>query len=166
MSRVLVAPTQSAPATRSALRTLAVVGQFGLDLDRLNPRYGNRDIDGNPATLETTCNYLVRDFCAAMRVPLQGARANDMVAWLASQEASLLGWAVVSEHAARGCAAEGFAVLAGWFNRNGGPGHVAVVVPSLEEDGTYVAQSGALCFSHGLIQAGFGSLAVTYFAHA
>ena len=165
IGRVLVAPVQSAPATRSGLRTLAVIGQFGLDLDRMNPRYGKRDIDGKPETLETCCNYFVRDFCAAMHVPLQGARANDMTSWLTSPEAQGLGWAPVSEHAARGCADEGFAVLAAWFNRNGGPGHVAAVVPALGEDGTYVAQAGAICFSHGLIQSGFGSLAVSYFAH-
>lgn len=166
MSRVLIAPLQSSPATRSGPRTLAVVGQFGLDLDRANPRYGKRDLDGVKETLETTCNYFLRDGCAAMRVPLQGARANDMVSWLSSPEAKQLGWATVTEHAARGCADAGFAVIAGWFNRNGGPGHVGFVVPALEPgDVTFIAQAGAVCFSHGPLASGFGDRDVTFFAH-
>lgn len=164
ISKVLVAPVRSTPADRSALRTLAVVGQFGLDLDVLNPRFGKRDIDGLPGD-ETTCNIFLRDYCAAMGVPLEGARANDMVAWLASPAAREKSWATISEHAALGCAAEGFPVIVGWHSRGQGPGHVALVVPSLDEPGTWIAQAGGRCFSRGLLASGFGSRSVTFFAH-
>ncbi len=39
---------------RSAQRLIAVVGQYGLDLDLANPRFGKRDLDGVPETKETT----------------------------------------------------------------------------------------------------------------
>jgi hypothetical protein len=75
------------------------------------------------------------------------------------------GWAMVSEHAAHGCAEEGMLAVVGYFNRNGGPGHVAVVVPSLDEPGTWVAQAGGRCFSRGLLASGFGSLPVSFWVH-
>ena len=53
-------------SNRSAQRLLAVVGQFGLDLDAENPRYGRRDRDGDASTLETACNAFVRDAVAAL----------------------------------------------------------------------------------------------------
>lgn len=158
-------PLKSDASNRSAQRLLALVGQFGLDLDTAHPRYGKRDLDGNPATLETTCNIFLRDLCVAMGAPVQGARANDMVTWLSSFEARQRGWAAVSEHAAHGCAEEGMLVVAGWHSRGQGPGHVAIVVPSLEEPGTWIAQAGSRCFSRGLLAQGFGQRAVDFYAH-
>lgn len=158
-------PLTSDASNRSAQRLLAVVGQFALDADLANPRYGKRDRDGDPSTLETACNAFVRDFAAAMGMKLDGARANDQVAWLASPDARARGWASVSEHAAHGCAEEGMVAVVGWHSRGAGPGHVAVVVPSLDEPGTWIAQAGARCFSRGLLASGFGSRAVTFFVH-
>lgn len=152
-------------SNRDAARLCAVVGQFCLDLDTGNPRYGRRDLDGNPATLETTCNIFVRDFAAAMGCPVEGLRANDQVTWLSSDAARQRGWAEVSLHAAQGCAEEGFLVIVGWHSRGQGPGHVAVLLPSLGEDGAFIAQAGARCFSRGSLASGFGSRAVSYFAH-
>lgn len=157
-------PLKSDASNRSAQRLLALVGQFGLDLDVWHPRYGKRDITGDTKD-ETFCNILVRDVCAAMGAPVQGARANDQVAWLSSFEARQRGWAAISEHAAHGCAEEGMLVVAGWHSRGQGPGHVAIVVPSLEEPGTWIAQAGAKCFSRGLLAQGFGQRAVDFFAH-
>jgi len=158
-------PLKSDASNRSAQRLIAIVAQLGLDLDTANPRYGRRDIDGNPATLETTCNIAARDFAHAMGTPIVGARANDQVAWLASIDARQRGWATISEHAAHGCAEEGMPVLVGWHSRGAGPGHIAIVMPGLEEPGTWIAQAGARCFSRGLLAAGFGDRAVSFFAH-
>ena len=163
---VPVSPPLRGDATnRSAQRLLAIVGQFALDADTANPRYGKRDRDGIPETQETACNALVRDAVAALGLELQGARANDQVAWLASDAARQRDWATVSEHAAHGCAEEGFPVVVGWHSRGQGPGHVALVVPSLDEPGTFIAQAGGRCFSRGLLASGFGTRAVTFFAH-
>lgn len=151
-------------SNRDAQRLLAIVGQFALDLDDKHPRYGRRDITGDEHP-ETFCNVFLRDFAAAMGAPIHGALANHQVMWLASDEARKRGWATVSEHAAHGCAEEGMVVVVGWYNRNGGPGHVAVVVPSLGEPGTWIAQAGKHCFSRGLLRAGFGDLPVTFFVH-
>jgi len=158
-------PLRGDASNRSAERTLAIVGQFALDADLANPRYGKRDRDGDPKTLETTCNGFVRDSCAAQGVVVQGARANDQVEWLQSDVARAQGWATVSAHAAQSCADEGLVVVVGWHSRGAGPGHVARVVPSLGEPGTWIAQAGNRCFSRGTLEAGFGSRVVTFFAH-
>lgn len=158
-------PLRGDATNRSAQRLLAIVGQFALDADTENPRYGKRDRDGIPETLETTCNGFVRDAVDALGLELQGARANDQAAWLASDAARQRGWATVSEHAAYGCAEEGFPVVVGWHSRGQGPGHVALVVPSLDEPGTFIAQAGGRCFSRGLLAQGFGTRAVTFWAH-
>ena len=158
-------PLRSDATNRSAARLSQLVGQFGLELDLWHPRYGKRDRDGIPETLETACNALVRDVAAAMGCPVQGARANDQVAWLASIEARQRGWATVSEHAAHGCCEEGMLAVVGWHSRGQGPGHVAVMVPSLDEPGIWIAQAGGRCFSRGLLASGFGDRAVSFFVH-
>lgn len=155
---------RSDASNRSASRLLAVLAQFGLDLDAWHPRYGRRDLTGDGRD-ETFCNVFVRDFAAAMGTPVVGSLANDQVAWLASIDARQRGWATISEHAAHGCAEEGMPVLVGWHSRGAGPGHVAVVVPSLDEPGTWIAQAGRRCFSRGLLASGFGDRAVSFFAH-
>jgi hypothetical protein len=152
-------------SNRSAQRLLAVVGQFGLDLDVDNPRYGRRDRDGDASTLETACNAFVRDAVAALGLRVEGARANDQVAWLASPEARQRGWATVTEHAAHGVAEEGMVAVVGWHSRGQGPGHVALVVPSLDEPGLWIAQAGGRCFSRGTLASGFGDRAVSFFVH-
>lgn len=158
-------PVRGDATNRSAQRLLAIVGQFALDADVANPRYGKRDRDGVPETLETACNALVRDCVRAMGLEVGGARANDQVEWLSSDAARQRGWGEVSEHAATGCAEEGLPVIVGWHSRGAGPGHVAMVVPSLGESGVWIAQAGARCFSRGLLASGFGGRAVTFWTH-
>ena len=164
IGRPVAPPLRGDATSRSAQRLLAIVGQFALDLDKVHPRYGLRDITGDGIP-ESYCNILVRDAVDALGLELQGARANDQVAWLASDAARQRDWATVSEHAAHGCAEEGFPVVVGWHSRGQGPGHVALVVPSLDEPGTFIAQAGGRCFSRGLLAQGFGSRSVTFFAH-
>lgn len=151
-------------SNRDAARLVAVVAQLCLDMDKAHPRYGLRDVTGDGIP-ESWCNVALRDFCAAMGAPVEGARANDQVTWLASEAARARGWAEVSPHAAQGCAEEGFPVVVGWHSRGAWPGHVAVLLPSLGEDGAWIAQAGARCFSRGPLASGFGSRAVSYFAH-
>ena len=159
--RPVVAPYQSDASRRDALRLVLVVAQFHVELA---PRYQRRDVTGDGAP-ETFCNFFVRDVSEAMGAPVPQVRANEQVQWLGSDAARARGWAAISEHAAQGCAAEGLFVVAGWYNRNGGSGHVAVVMPSLDEDGTFIAQAGLSNFTHGRLAQGFGPREVSFFAH-
>ena len=69
-----------------------------------------------------------------------------------------------ASHIAQRMADEGQLVLVGWVNP-AGPGHLAVVVPSLDEDGVFIAQAGRVNFTRGTVAQGFGGRVVTYFAH-
>lgn len=157
------APLKSNASNRDPDLLDAVVEQFRLGDC---PRYQRRDITGDGVP-ETFCNAALRDMLSALGCPVPwGMRANELVQWFASPAGRERGWATVSEHAAHGLANEGLVVVAGWFNRNGGPGHVALVVPSRSEPGLYIAQAGKTNFSRGPVTKGFGTLPVTYFAHA
>ena len=150
-------------SNRDAVRLVLVVAQFGLDLEG-HPRYGRRDITGDDKD-ETFCNIFLRDYCAAMGTPVEGLLANNQIDWLGSPAAKTRGWAEVSQHAAQGCADEGFPVVVGWHSGGSGPGHVAVMMPSLGERLPHIAQAGRTCFSWRPLTAGFGARPVRYFAH-
>ena len=161
-TRSVIAPFQSDRHTRSSELLEAVVAQFRVEV---HPRYARRDItgDGNP---ETFCNAFARDVCDALHAPLPwGLRANQLVEWLSGPTGRQMEWSGLSEHQARAFADEGCPTVATWFNRNGGPGHIALVVPSRGESGVWIAQAGRTNFARGLLSRGFGSLPVTYFAH-
>ena len=138
-------------------------------------RYARRDVtgDGQP---ETFCNLFAQDVAEAMSVLLpRNTRANQIIAWLEEQaaEPSITGWEHVDEHTAQAMADQGQLVLVGWVNPTGGPGHIAVVVPSLaghqfgtpESDDVFIAQAGTTNFTRGLLESGFGSRAVSFFGH-
>lgn len=136
-------------------------------------RYTKRDIDGIPGD-ETTCNLLVQDVCEAMSVLVpRGIRANTLIAWLGEQaeRRAETGWEVVDEHVAQAMADTGQLVVAGWVNETGGPGHVAIVIPSLEDAGeprsgdVWIAQAGRVNFTRGTLQQGFGGRGVTFYGH-
>lgn len=157
------APLTSTRLNRSAARLAFVVAQF---LVEVAPRYQRRDVtgDGSP---ETFCNFFVREVLRALGVQVpEGLRANALHAWLA-QQASLgvtPGWERVPQHVAQRAADEGMVVVAAWPNPSG-PGHMAVLVPSLGEAGVWVAQAGLTNFTRGLLQHGFGSVQPDFFVH-
>lgn len=160
LTRGVVVPFGSTPATRAAALLLAVVAQLFVELAE---RYRKRDIDGN-GTLETCCNFFAQDASAALGVPLPRLRANSIILWLMA-DGLKQGWEQVPEHVAQAMAEQGQVVFACWYNRNGASGHIALVVPSLGEPGTWIAQAGARNFSRGLLESGFGTAPVTFFAH-
>lgn len=161
-NRPAAAPIQSDRHTRSAELLELVVAQFRVEM---HPRYARRDVtgDGSP---ETFCNAFARDVMMALHAQLPwGLRANQLMQWLAGDSGREHEWNQVTEHQAQAFAAEGFPVVGCWFNRNGGPGHIAIVVPSRGEPGTWIAQAGRTNFARGQISRGFGTLPVTFFAH-
>lgn len=157
----VVSPITNGDLRRSPAALLGVVSALFVDTA---PRYKRRDVSGDGVP-DTFCNVLVRDFCDAMGVRLpRPMRANDLISWL--NEQTFFGtWRVVDEADACAAAELGKVVIAGWFNRNGGSGHLAVVLPSLGEDGTFIAQAGVTNFSRGKLASGFGSKPVTFFVH-
>lgn len=166
---------------RDGQRLLSIVsehlfrGSFGHVVDgRPVGRYTRRDVTGDGVD-ETWCNVLVQDVCEAMSVNIpRRMRANELVKWLASPSAAAFDWEVLDasvdeafdvDHVAQRMADEGQLVVAGWVNPTGGPGHVAIVIPSLDESGVWIAQAGSTNFTRGTLQAGFGGRAVHFFAH-
>lgn len=151
----------STPVNRSPERLMAIVAEH---LCRGRYRYEPRDVtgDGRP---ETFCNVLVQDVTEAMGCPVpRHTRANELLEWLSSSGRSL-GWTEVSESVARIQADRGSVALAAWRNPDG-PGHLAIVVPSLGERGdTFIAQAGATNFTRRPLAAGFGRHQPRFFAH-
>lgn len=157
-----LAPVVNKPGERSAAELRAVVEQFKTESSE---RYRKRDVDGRPGD-ETFCNFFVRDVLLALSVSLKWPlRANEFHAYLQHGGA---GWAEVPEWVAQVLANSGFPVLAVWTNPMGPHGHVALLVPSrneLDKDTTFIAQAGAINFSYGRLEQGFGKRPVVFFAH-
>ena len=77
------------------------------------------------------------------------------------------GWTECSEQEAKDAAQRGEPTIVGWFNLEGGPGHIAMVMPPpMDAVGVFVAQAGKTCFTFGPLSAGFGKRAVRYWTHA
>lgn len=146
---------------RSPARLMAIVAEHHL---RGFARYQPRDVtgDGKP---ETWCNLFAQDVSEAMGAPLpRRTTANGLYAWLQSDDARVKGWEETTQHIAQRMADEGQLSLAVWLNVLG-PGHIAVLVPSLGELGCWIAQAGATRFSRAQLRAGFGDLPVQFFSH-
>lgn len=145
---------------RSALRLLAIVAEHHL---RGFARYTPRDVDGDGHP-DTWCNLFAQDVAEACGVLLpRHTRANQLMLWL-MQESHEHGWEQAGAHVAQRMADEGQLAVGVWFNRQG-PGHIAVLVPSLGEAGTWIAQAGATRFTRAPVESGFGARPVTYFVH-
>lgn len=153
----------STPQDRSAARLILIVAEERVES---NPLYVRRDVTGDGVP-ETWCNLFVHVVAQRMGCPLPpGLRANQQVAWLSGPDGRAAGWEQVPEHVAQRMADEGQLVVAGWFNRNGGSGHIGVVMPGLGDAGTHLAQAGRSNFTRGSLAQGFGDLQPTFFAHA
>lgn len=144
---------------------MAIVAEH---LHRGHARYSPRDVtgDGHP---ETWCNLLAQDVCEAMGVELpRNMRANDLHAWLGKQSFrsdQQVGWERSDAHTGMAMADQGCMALASWANPTGGPGHIAIFVPSLGEPGVWCAQAGRINFTRELLQRGFGAVAPDVFCH-
>lgn len=166
ISREITAPVQGHIGSRTAGDLRAVVEQFDVATAE---RYRKRDIDGQPGD-ETFCNIYVREVLVALGVPTPRMRANDLYSYLLAGSAGAgggVGWAQVSPWVARALANAGYPVVAAWQNPQG-PGHVAMLVPSRSEldfDTTFIAQAGAINFSYGRLEQGFGQRPVAFFCH-
>lgn len=158
----LKAPLTSSVLNRSGVRLYAVVAQFLLEVAE---RFRRRDTDGKPGD-ETFCNFAAVAITTAMGVPIPQVRANAIAVWLEGQTLDPhSGWERVDEHTAQRMADEGQVAVAVWVNSTGGPGHIAVLVPSLDEGGTWIAQAGGVNFTRGLLVRGFGDKEPEFFSH-
>lgn len=155
-------PLTSTQQNRSPTRLAFVVAQFLLETAE---RFRKRDIDGKPGD-ETFCNFAAVAITSAMGAPLPQMRANAIALWLEGQSVDEVSqWEEVNEHTAQAMADEGQVAVAVWVNPSGGPGHIAVLVPSLDEPGTWIAQAGATNFTRGLLVKGFGDKQPRFFGH-
>lgn len=145
---------------RDATRLMAIVAEHHL---RGHARYTPRDVTGDGIN-DTWCNLFAQDVCEAMSVMLpRNMRANDLVRWL-ELESKSWDWEAVPAHVAQRMADEGQLALVVWSNP-AGPGHIAVMVPSLGEPDHFCAQAGRINFTRGTVTQGFGGRVVGYFAH-
>lgn len=133
-------------------------------VDQLDPagaeRYRRRDVDSN-GTLDTFCNFFVRDALASLGVHVPKLRANQLCGFFVTA----LDWRAVTQHEAVMRACSGYPTVAGWVNPKGGPGHVALMIPSVRADVPLCAQAGARNFASGTIALAFGNLPVSYWTH-
>jgi hypothetical protein len=162
LNQPLKAPLTSTVQNRSPERLAFIVAQFHLETAE---RFRKRDTDGRPGD-ETFCNFAAVAMTTAMGAPLPQMRANAIALWLEGQaidEASQ--WEEINEHTAQAMADEGQVAVAVWVNEAGGPGHIAVLVPSLGEPGTWIAQAGTSNFTRGLLIKGFGDKTPRFYGH-
>lgn len=163
----LEAPLLGTEDNRSAHLLLDIVRQF--DVERA-PRYAPKDG-------RTWCKTFLWDVLSALDcgevaahwvdrsgVPTKprtmGARetrANDVVQRLSHR---LYSWREATPDEAYAHAELGRPAVVGWFNLNGGPGHVAIVLP-----GRVIAQAGKTNFVGRPLASGFGSLPVSFWTH-
>ena len=162
LSKPVTAPLKSTLQNRSGDRTAFVVSQFQLENAE---RFRKRETDGRPGD-ETFCNFAAVAIVAAMGTPIPQMRANALALWLEGQSVDEVSqWEAINEHTAQAMADEGQVALAVWVNPTGGPGHIAVLVPSLGEPGTWIAQAGMTNFTRGLLVRGFGDKAPSFYGH-
>lgn len=158
----LKAPITSTLQNRAPERLAFIVAQFHLETAE---RFRKRDTDGRPGD-ETFCNFAAVAITTAMGVPLPQMRANALAIWLEGQSLDEVSqWEEINEHTAQGMADEGQLAVAVWTNPTGGPGHIAVLVPSLDEPGTWIAQAGSTNFTRGLLVRGFGDKKPLFYGH-
>lgn len=157
--------------SRDPVRLMAIIAEhsFRGAFGQIDPqgkhtgRYLPHDFDGKVGD-ETACNVFAQDVCEAMGVMLpRNSRANDLVRWL-ELDSKQWDWEAVPAHVAQRMADEGQLALVVWHNP-AGPGHIAVLVPSLGEPDYFCAQAGRVNFTRGTVSQGFGGRVVSYFAH-
>lgn len=160
-SKPLEPPVRSKPDGRSRLLLIALIWQFSVTRAL---RWRKRDVDGKPGD-ETFCNFFTVAVATAMGVLLPQLRANELFGWLQGPEAKAAGWEKADAHTAQRVADEGMLAIAVSRNPNG-PGHIAPLVPSLGEPGTWIANVGRTNFERGKLEEGFASYVPDFYVHA
>lgn len=157
----ITAPLTGGSAQRSPELLVRIVNQFQVET---NARY-------RPTAKETFCNIFAADVTRALACPVphwwnrSELTANVMARWLSKEEGKANGWSKASDAGeAIGFASRGFPVVAVWENREGGPGHIAIVLPS-EKAAVEIAQAGRVNFARGPLEKGFGNKQVQFFLH-
>jgi len=166
-----MSPTEAlACLPRSPEQLLAIVA-------RLDPEknYLPADLDGNPETIETRCNWFAADAMLELGVELAGqdkakrVRAKDQILWLRSEAGRKAGWTAATEEQAIAAANAGKPVLTGWINPNGAASsHIAIGVPAADaSDPTmlWIAQAGRQCYNRARVTSGFGFRARESYVH-
>jgi hypothetical protein len=163
----VTAPLTAGTLARSPETLERVAAQF--DVER-SPRY-------QPKPGATYCNVFAADVTAALgcAIPhvdrghdglLTELTANATVDWLAGPGSVRHGWELLPDgHTAQAMADAGRVAVAIWRNTSGGPGHVAVLMPSHGAPGVWIAQAGAHNYARAPLASGFGALPVVFFGH-
>jgi hypothetical protein len=154
-------PITGGTTYRSATVLEQVVDQFEVDT---HGRYAPRDVTGD-GKKETFCNVFAADVSRGLACPIPRDRANAQAEWLEGPHGQAHGWRPASRDEAISRSTLGLPVLATWHSTNGGPGHIAVVIPHRGSVEVQIAQAGGSCFSRGGLSRGFGSLPVRFFTH-
>jgi hypothetical protein len=154
----------STEITRTPAELDTVINQF---VPATNQRYTPRVVDGKPSTF---CNIFVGDVMRALSVEIPWGHANDVVAYLASDEGQGAGWVEVVGADAQNQANQGRPVVLA-LAIPGGTGHTAVVRPGNYDAarGPTIANVGTVNFEKGPAVNGLGSTYLArarYFAHA
>lgn len=145
-------------------------------INRLDPErnYLPADLDGNPETIETRCNWFAADACLELGAELPGQNKNKRVLarhqilWLRGLEGRKSGWRAATEAEAVVAANKGQPVLTCWLNPNlTASSHIALGAPSADpSDGMlWIAQAGRQCFNRARATAGFGFRAREHYIH-
>lgn len=142
----------SEPSARSQKKLEEVIDQFEVETrKRYLPRNG-----------ATFCNIFARDFCTAMGVKLPWDLANSLYDWLPSSKGKAAGWKAATPAEAQKAANEGRPALVVWKNNTfktvktkdgtekkvANHGHIAVIRPSTETGGPFIAQAGGKNFNN------------------
>lgn len=90
----------------------------------------------------TFCNCYVSVVTAAMGCAIPPKLANKQNAWLKSSGRAT-GWVPCNREAAEDFSNRDYTVVASWVNPTGGPGHIAVCVPTPPDgEGLWVSSAG------------------------
>ncbi len=120
---------KTAIAILIALTTINIAKAEGV-VERIQAKYG----DSQPV-----CSFAVRDMFNIYfdTEEINGMVSNDMVRYWASEPTK---WLSVEMQAAQEIANLGYFVVSGWENKEGGLGHVSVIVPGQEVEGRWCGE--------------------------
>ena len=149
--------TTSTPQNRSAARLMLIAAEEHVET---NPEFA-------PGGGLTHCNAFAQRVCNKMGASIPLVLANAQHAYLLDASPKGAAWERTDAHTAQAMADTGCLAVASWANPiPDGHGHIAILVPSLGEEGVWVAAAGAKNFTRTLIQHSFGVIAPDYFVHA
>ena len=148
--------TTSTLRNRSAARLMLIVAEEHVET---NPEFV-------PGGGLTHCNAFAQRIATKMDVAIPLVLANQQHEYLMDASPKGAPWERTDAHTAQAMADQGCLAVASWVNPiEGAHGHIAILVPSMGEEGVWVAAAGAKNFTRTLIQHSFGVIAPDYFVH-